>query len=217
MRRRRDSKEEGRLQVRVEASRVRPSPADSPVQRLLESFDRFPVAAAIKRAEDLPRALASQVPAVFFLRAPAFHIGPLVWAAQARGKKVFVHIDLVAGLGKDHAGVAFLTREIGVNGIISSHSGLIAAAKADRVIAIQRLLLHDDLLLPQVLHAIDRAQPDIVEVLPGVLLPEIGSQLRERITVPMLAGGFIATPQQVRAAVGAGARAVTTSSQALWT
>jgi glycerol uptake operon antiterminator len=203
--------------VRVQAPRARLSTGNTAVQRLLEAFDRFPVAAAIRRAEDLPRALASEVPAVFFLRAPAFHIGPLVWAAQARGKKVFVHIDLVAGLGKDHAGVAFLTREIGVNGIISSHSGLIAAAKADRVIAIQRLLLHDDLVLPQALHAIERAQPDIVEVLPGVVLAEVAPQLRERVTVPMLAGGFIARAEQVRAALGAGARAVTTSSQALWT
>ena len=202
--------------MRVEASRARLTAVDSAVHRLLESFDRFPVAAAIRRAEDLPRALASPVPAVFFLRAPAFHIGPLVWAAQARGKKVFVHIDLVAGLGKDHAGVAFLTREIGVNGIISSHSGLIAAAKADRVIAIQRLLLHDDLVLPQVLHAIERAEPDIVEVLPGVVFPEMVFGLRERIAVPMLAGGFIETQEQARAAVAAGARAVTTSSQALW-
>jgi len=68
-----------------------------------------------RHAEDLPKALASQVPAVFFVRAPAFHLGPLVWAVQARGKMAFVHIDLIAGLGKDRAGVAFLAREIGVS------------------------------------------------------------------------------------------------------
>ncbi|HXO89690.1 MAG TPA: glycerol-3-phosphate responsive antiterminator, partial [Stellaceae bacterium] len=151
------------------ATRATPPPAraqavDRSVTRLFEAFDRVPVAAVIRHAEDLPRALASQVPAVFFVRAPAFHLGPLVWAVQARGKMAFVHIDLIAGLGKDRAGVAFLAREIGVNGIITSHSGLVAAARAERVIAVQRLLLYDDHGLHSAMTAVEHARPDIVEV-----------------------------------------------------
>jgi glycerol uptake operon antiterminator len=186
------------------------------VSRLLEAFQRVPVAASIRRAEDLPEALASPVPAIFFLRAPAFHLGPLVWAVQARGKMAFVHIDLIAGLGKDRAGVAFLAREIGVNGIVSSHGNLIAAAKADRVIAVQRLLLHDDLGLPSALTALERAQPDIVEVLPGVIFPEIANQLRGRVAAPMIVGGLITEAGQRAAILGAGARAITTSAVPLW-
>ncbi len=197
-------------------SPVRPLAADRSVSRLLEAFERVPVAATIRRAEDLPQALASQVPAIFFLRAPAFHLGPLVWAVQARGKMAFVHIDLIAGLGKDRAGVAFLAREIGVNGIVSSHGSLIAAAKADRVIAVQRLLLHDDLGLPSALTALERAQPDVVEVLPGVIFPEIADQLRGRVAAPMIVGGLITEAGHRAAALGAGARAITTSAVALW-
>src|SRR3989440_9030204 len=142
---------------------VQPRALDGSVKRLEEAFGRIPVAAVIRRGEELPRALASQVPAIFFLRAPAFHLGPLVWAVQARHKMAFVHSDLIAGLGKDRAGVTFLAREIGVNGIITSHSTLIAAAKAERVLAVQRLLLHDDLALPSALSAVEHARPDIVE------------------------------------------------------
>ncbi|HXN58677.1 MAG TPA: hypothetical protein VN912_08860, partial [Candidatus Angelobacter sp.] len=68
----------------------RPRAVDGLLNRLLEAFGHVPVAAVIRRGEELPRALASQVPAVFFLRAPAFHLGPLVWAVQARGKLAFV-------------------------------------------------------------------------------------------------------------------------------
>src|SRR5207245_10034828 len=153
---------------------------DGSITRLLEAFGRVPVAAVIRRGEELPRALASQVPAIFFLRAPAFHLGPLVWAVQARGKMAFVHVDLIAGLGKDRAGIAFLAREIGVNGIITSHSGLVAAAKAERVIAVQRLLLYDDLGLSSALAALDHARPDIVEVLPGVIFPLVVDQICAR-------------------------------------
>src|SRR5258708_26551562 len=151
----------------------RPHAVDGSMGRLLEAFGRVAVAAGIRGGEALHRGFASQVPAVFFLRAPAFHLGPLVWAVQARGKLAFVHIDLIAGLGKDRAGIAFLAREIGVNGIITSHSGLVAAARAENVIAVQRLLLYDDLALHPAMAAIEHARPDIVEVQPAVIVPPV--------------------------------------------
>jgi glycerol uptake operon antiterminator len=189
---------------------------DGSLSRLTEAFGRVPVAAVIRRAEDLPRALASAVPAVFFVRAPAFHLGPLVWAVQARHKMAFVHIDLIAGLGKDRAGVIFLAREIGVNGIITSHSTLIAAAKAERVLAVQRLLLHDDLSLPSALSALDHARPDIVEVLPGVIFPLVKEQIRTRLTLPIIVGGFVSEAAQRDSAMQGGALAISTSTTALW-
>src|SRR2546430_8394903 len=157
---------------------ARAQAVDRSVTRLFEAFDHVPVAAVIRHAEDLPRALASQVPAIFFVRAPAFHLGPLVWAVQARGKMAFVHIDLIAGLGKDRAGIAFLAREIVVNGLITSHSGLVAAARAERVIAVQRLLLYDDPGMRSALAALDHARPDILEVQPAVIVPLVAEQIR---------------------------------------
>lgn len=195
---------------------VRPRALDSSVKRLEEAFAQIPVAAVIRRAEELPRALASQVPAIFFLRAPAFHLGPLVWAVQARHKMAFVHIDLIAGLGKDRAGVTFLAREIGVNGIITSHSGLVAAARAERVIAIQRLLLYDDMALPSALTALEHARPDIVEVLPGVIFPLVVDQIRARLTLPIIVGGFVTGEAQRDTALRRGALAISTSTAALW-
>jgi glycerol uptake operon antiterminator len=186
------------------------------MSRLLEGFGRVPVAAVIRRGEELPRALASEVPAVFFLRAPAFHLGPLVWAVQARGKLAFVHIDLIAGLGKDRAGVAFLAREIGVNGIITSHSGLVAAARAENVIAVQRLLLYDDLALPSALSALDHARPNIVEVLPGVIFPLVVNEIRSRLPLPIIVGGFVTEAVQRDAALQRGALAISTSTAELW-
>src|SRR5256884_2901798 len=195
---------------------ARAQAVDRSVARLFEAFAHVPVAAVIRHAEDLPRALASQVPAIFFVRAPAFHLGPLVWAVQARGKMAFVHIDLIAGLGKDRAGIAFLAREIGVNGIITSHSALVAAAKAERVIAMQRLLLHDDLALPSALAALDHARPDIVEVLPGVIFPLVVDRIRARVPLPIIVGGFVTEPEQRNAVLERGALAISTGTTSLW-
>jgi len=197
------------MATRIVVPHARVSAVDGSVTRLLDAFARVPIAAVISRAEELPRALASQVPAVFFLRPPAFHLGPLVWAVQARGKMAFVHIDLIAGL-------AFLAREIGVNGIITSHSALVAAAKAERVIAIQRLLLYDDLALPSALAALDHARPDIVEVLPGVIFPLVVDRIRARVPLPIIVGGFVTEPEQRNAVLERGALAISTGTTSLW-
>ena len=63
--------------------------------------------------------------------------------------------------------------------------------------------------------ALARSNPDIVEVLPGVILPSIAGMI-PRFAVPVLAGGFVRTPADVRAVLAAGAVGVTTSSAALW-
>ena len=198
----------------VPPARIRP--VEGSLARLAQEFHRVPVAAVIRRGEDLPQALASRVPAVFFLRAPAFHLGPLVWAVQARNKMAFVHIDLIAGLGKDRAGVTFLAREIGVNGIITSHSTLVAAAKAERVIAVQRLLLYDDLALPSAMAALEHARPDIVEILPGVIFPLVKDQIRARLSLPIIVGGFVSEAAQRDAALSQGAVAISSSTSTLW-
>jgi glycerol uptake operon antiterminator len=60
-----------------------------------------------------------------------------------------------------------------------------------------------------------RAAPDILEVLPGILLPSI-TQLIPRFGIPVLAGGFIRSADDVRAVMAVGARGVTTSQAELW-
>jgi glycerol uptake operon antiterminator len=103
-----------------------------------------------------------------------------------------------------------------VNGIITSHGSLVAAAKGDRVITVQRLLLHDELGLPSALAALERARPDIIEVLPGVIFPAVVGELRARVAAPILVGGFITGPADMRGALDRGARAITTSTLNLW-
>jgi glycerol uptake operon antiterminator len=63
--------------------------------------------------------------------------------------------------------------------------------------------------------AIGRSAPNIVEILPGVILPSVVSMM-PRFSVPVLAGGFVRTAADVQAILAAGALGVTTSSHALW-
>jgi glycerol uptake operon antiterminator len=90
-----------------------------------------------------------------------------------------------------------------------------AAIRQESMTAIQRLLLLSHTQLASGIAAITRSKPDIVEVLPGVILPEVRHLLPD-LGVPLLAGGFVRTIEDVRALLDSGAIVVTSSREDLW-
>jgi glycerol uptake operon antiterminator len=187
-----------------------PPPAGEFVARLADA----PCCAAIVDGARLPIALASRAPAIFVLRGNGLDLADLVRRVHDAGKLVAVHLDLVDGLKADHWGVVWLARS-GVDAVITSHGQLMQVIRNEGVTAIHRLLLSRREHLENALGALERSRPDIVEILPGVILPAVVGML-PRLSTPMLAGGFIRTPSDARAALKAGAIGVTTSSEALW-
>ncbi|HLZ81763.1 MAG TPA: glycerol-3-phosphate responsive antiterminator, partial [Ktedonobacteraceae bacterium] len=141
-------------------------------QEFLRLAHQFPVAAAMKSNEDMQIALKSDAMLLFLLKGDAFQIAPFITEAHQLGKGVVVHVDLVSGIGKDRAGIQYL-RQIGVDAIITSRSQLVSAGRAEGLTTIQRLLLLDDSALDNGVRSIARAAPDIVEILPGIIFPEI--------------------------------------------
>jgi len=156
----------------------------------------------------------SRVQIVFVLRADGLELRPLVRRLHAAGKLVAVHLDLIDGVRADRAGVSWLGRT-GVDAAITSHGQLMQAIHRDGMLAIHRLLLVRRGLLAAALTAVTRSGADIVEVLPGVILPEVAGLLPV-LPVPLLAGGFIRTLAEARAVLAAGAIGVTTSAENLW-
>ncbi len=148
------------------------------------------------------------------LRANGLELAPVVRRIHGAGKLVAVHLDLIAGLRADRSGVAWLGRS-GVDAIISSHGQLMTAVRNEGMTAIHRLLLVRLSQLQTASTAIARSAPDIVEVLPGVILPSV-VPLMPRFEVPLLAGGFLRTEAEARAVLAAGAVGITTSSEDLW-
>lgn len=178
--------------------------------RLAES----PCCAAITSDTNLEAALASRVSMLFVLRGDGLELKPLVRRVHDAGRLVAVHLDLVDGLRPDRAAIAWLSRAA-VDAVISSHGQLMPAIRREGMVGIHRLLLVRRGLLDSAVSAVTHSQADIVEVLPGVILPEVKSLL-PHLNVPLLAGGFIRTEEEARAALAAGASGVTTSSESLW-
>ena len=196
--------------------RAEAAPGTRPgVDELVSRFRQFPCGAAVKANDQLEPALASSCGAIFVLRANGLELSPVIQRIHSAGKLAVVHLDLVDGLAADHTGVRWLARS-GADAIISSHGQAVRAIRAEGVVAIQRLLCANLLGIELGLVAVARSQPDIVELLPGVILPEVADLVMARLTVPLLAGGFIHDADSARGVLDAGALAVTTSQKALW-
>jgi len=184
-------------------------------QEFLRLAHRFPVAAAVKSNEDMRVALESDALLLFVLKGDAFQIEPFVAQAHQEGKGIVIHVDLVGGIGKDRAGIQYL-HQIGVDAVITSRSQLVAAGRAEGLVTIQRLLLIDDSALETGVRTIARAAPDFIEVLPGIIFPEVASILQHMLPGPFIAGGFIRDTTEVARIQAAGAVLSSTSTYKLW-
>jgi glycerol uptake operon antiterminator len=184
-------------------------------QEFLRLARQFPVAAAMKSQENMQEALASDARLLFLLKGDAFQLAPYVAQAHQLGKGVVVHVDLVSGIGKDRAGIQYL-RQMGIDAIITSRSQLVSAGHAEGLTTIQRLLLLDDSALETGVRTIARAAPDIVEVLPGIIFPEIAAILQRLLPGPFIAGGFIRSASEVSRVKAAGGILSSSSTYSLW-
>ncbi len=187
---------------------------DANVRAFTARLDERPCCAALVAHERLDAALASPVGIIFVLRADGLALRPLIARIHAADKLVAVHLDLIDGIRADRAGVRWLSGA-GADAVISSHGQLMPAIRREGMVAIHRLLLVRRGLLEAALAATAKSGADIVEVLPGVILPEVRA-LMPSLRVPLLAGGFIRTEAQARAVLAAGAIGVTTSAENLW-
>jgi glycerol uptake operon antiterminator len=170
--------------------------------------------AAIVSEAQLGRSLASRTPIVFVLRGNGLELGPCIRRIHAAGKLAAVHLDLVEGLRADPRGVSWLAR-LGADAIITSHGRLMPVIREEGAVAILRLLLSRRTHLDTAVTAVLRSGPDIIEILPGVILPALAG-LMPTFGAPLLAGGFIRTEADAEDVLKAGAAGITTSSPNLW-
>lgn len=177
-------------------------------------FSSRRVAAAVRTKEDFEISLTSKVDVIFLLYSGIMNIKDYVKQAHDAGKKIFIHMDFVEGVGKDRAGMEFL-KSVGVDGILTTKTGMIRPAKDCGLITVQRFFIVDSHSVDTAMDSIRIAKPDVVEIMPGVVKKKI-RELSERVSTEILAGGLIEFKEDVDAAIEAGATAVSTAARELW-
>ena len=186
------------------------------MQDLKDCFREHPVIASIRNDSDFKYALNSKVAALFILHGDIFNLPQIIKECKKHNKLVFLHMDLIKGIGRDKEGIIYLARKELCNGIVSTKSNLITAAKKEGLIAIQRLFLLDSAALKTGEQLLKNNQPDAVEILPGIAAPYFIEHVYKELLCPIIAGGLISDKIEIEKLFQKGILAISTSRKELW-
>lgn len=171
-----------------------------------------PVIAAARSDGETLAALKSSVPAVFMLKADILTFGAI--AAQKGKKRLYVHVDMAEGVGKDKKGLEWL-KNAGADGVISTKNHMIQLAKEMGLGTVQRFFIIDSHSVATALDIVESTRPDYAELMPGIL-PKAVKSFVEKTKTKIIAGGLIESKADVFAALSAGADGVSTGKSELW-
>ena len=185
-------------------------------QRFYDAVLASPVIAAVKDMVQLEECLTlDNIQVVFLLFGDLCSIADIVARAKDAGKVVMIHTDLVTGLSSSKEIVVdFLHTNTRADGIISTKPNFIRRARELKMFTVMRLFVIDSMALSGI-DKLEAVRPDFIEVLPGVM-PKTIRRITQTTRIPLLAGGLIADKEDVMAALGAGAMAVSATSREVW-
>ncbi|SNX54559.1 glycerol-3-phosphate responsive antiterminator [Thermoanaerobacterium sp. RBIITD] len=182
---------------------------------ILEKIKSFPIIAAIRDINDLEDVYKSNSEVIFLLTSNILLLKDTISNIKEHNKTVFVHFDLIEGLGKDFKAVEYLKEEVKPDGIISTRNNILTYAKELGMCSIERIFLLDTQALKTGLNSIKQIEPTAIEVMPGIV-HKITKELTTLVYHPIIAGGLVKTKEDVINALSAGAVAVSTSEKSLW-
>lgn len=181
-------------------------------QEIKNCLEISPVIAAVQD-NMLDNAIKSPVEIIFLLKSSLIKIEKDIARVHAAGKKIFVHIDLAEGIGKDKTGVEFLAK-CGVDGIISTRAQLIRYANELGLISVQRFFALDSKGVDSIAEMLENTSPCLIEIMPGIACKVIKRFACGKI--PVIAGGLIETKREITEALKNGAEAISTGKEELW-
>ena len=188
-------------------------------REFINKIEINPIIAAVKNDEGLATALTEDVEIIFVLYGDICTIPGIVKKIKQAGKVAMVHVDLITGLNnsKDVC-LDFIKNNTEADGIITTKSNLIAHAKDLELNTVLRYFILDSMALQNIEKQAKSpgVRPDIIEFLPGIVLPKMIKRINKVSRVPIIAGGLIADKEDVMNALDAGALAISTTNEMVW-
>ncbi|MCC3355523.1 glycerol-3-phosphate responsive antiterminator [Bacillus sp. REN16] len=173
------------------------------------------VIASVKEEADVEKAINSKANIVFLLTGNLINVNDYLKRLQKADKQVFIHIDFIDGLSNTKSAIKYIAHTWKPTGIITTKSALVKYAKEEKLMAIQRIFLIDGAAISKGIEMSLSCKPDAIEVLPG-LMPTIIDQLTKKVRLPIIAGGLIASKEDILQGLEAGALAISSGNPGLW-
>lgn len=172
------------------------------------------IIAAVRSSEELVSAIDSKVEIIFMLAPNIANLKRQAEIVHKAGKKLFIHLDLAEGIGKDEYGIRF-AKEQGIDGIISTRTNIIKLAKKAGVFTVQRFFIVDSHSIDTTVEAVKASKTDMIEIMPGIVSKVI-KRLKKEIDMPIVAGGLVETREEINEAAACGAMAISTGKREFW-
>ncbi|GMQ65126.1 glycerol-3-phosphate responsive antiterminator [Vallitalea maricola] len=185
------------------------------MNNIISSIEENPIIAAIRDRDDIEKALESSVSTIFLLYSDIFNLKELVHKIKLSNKTVFVHMDMIEGMGKDNKAIDYISQIIKPDGIISTRSNHIKYARDKGLFTIQRFFLIDSLSFKTTVKTVKAVRPHMIEVMPGTI-PATIQKLSNKLSVPIIAGGLIDTKEDIISVLKVGALGVSVGKTDLW-
>ena len=154
-----------------------------------------PVIAAVKDDEGLEKCLESESQIVFILYGDLIRIPQMVKKIKDAGN--------------------YIKQETLADGIISTKMAIVKRAKELGLVTVFRFFVIDSMAFDNIRKQYHTVQPDVVEILPG-LMPKIITKVSKLVSCPVIAGGLIADKADIIGAIEAGATAISSTNQKTW-
>lgn len=172
------------------------------------------IIAAVRSNKELALAVKTDVDMIFMLASNIEDIKAQTELVHSFGKKIFVHIDLADGIGKDEYGIRFVKNQ-GVDGIISTRTNIIKIAKKLEMFTVQRFFIVDSHSLHTTIESAKISKPDMIEIMPGTMTKVI-KKIKTELEIKVVAGGLIETIDEVKDAISCGASGVSMGKKEFW-
>jgi len=188
-------------------------------REFVETIEAAPIVAAVKDDQGLEKCLTSDVDAVFVLYGDICTISGIVARIKDSGKIAMVHMDLITGLSPRDISTDFIRKYTRADGIITTKGNLISHAKEIGLATVLRYFVLDSMALINIerqAHQNRDSQPDMIEILPGIIVPKMIRKICAKSRVPVICGGLIQDREDVMNALSSGAAAISTTCPEVW-
>ena len=179
-----------------------------------ELFKEKKIIAATRTDEEFALALLSDTEIIFDLCADILTLTKKIKSAHDACKRLFIHIDLAEGIGRDKSGIMLL-KKMGIDGIISTKVNLIKLARETGLCTVQRFFIVDSKSVHTTVESVRSSRPDMIEIMPATV-GKVISRLSRDLPIPIIAGGLIERADEAKNAIECGAAAVSTGQTSLW-
>lgn len=170
---------------------------------------------AVRSMKDFEKLIGSKYRECVVLDIHIGHLESHITTMKKHGFEVYLHLDLIKGLSADIASLEFIHQKFKPTGIITTRGRLIKKANDLGLKTVLRIFVIDSSAIEKSITLIKQSEPDLIEVLPGVV-PKVIRLFTEEVSADVIAGGLIETRSEVDDAIAAGAKFVTTSNRELW-